>query len=86
MLKNERYVKISTHVGLTTVHPSFATVRCSAFSSITGRVDYTESILNLYLSPRMRIHKRNSLELATVPTITGNNMSNCRGRKKIHGT
>ena len=39
MAKNERYIEIPTHVGLTEFMPHFTTVECSAFSNFAGRVE-----------------------------------------------
>ncbi len=46
---------------------------------------YTESILSLHLCllGYLRIHRGDSLELATVPIVTGNNVSSCRGGKNF---
>jgi hypothetical protein len=42
MIKNEKYLKISTHVGLTTFFPHFTTVVCNAFSNVAEREPYGE--------------------------------------------
>lgn len=39
MINNEKYVKISTHLGSTTFVPHFTTVECNAFSNATESVE-----------------------------------------------
>jgi hypothetical protein len=39
MIKNEKYVKISTYVGSTTFVPHFTIVECNAFSNVAERVE-----------------------------------------------
>jgi hypothetical protein len=53
MGKNEKYIEIPTHEGSTKFIPHFTTIKCSAISNATGRVELRREHLSWYRFPMM---------------------------------
>jgi hypothetical protein len=87
MVKNEKYVKISTHVGSTTFVPHFTIVERNAFSNLAERVEPYGEHFEFVPVSYDALNITNSLELTTSSYNYNNGNSIAIAmEKKVYGT